>query len=191
LQGQREEERRLSRQLSPAYVTLALALVAAMAGWGIAVVPTEQRVATVGLGSALMLLILCDLDRYRLPDLLTLPLIAAGLLATLGLPGRDLIGHVIGAAIGFALLAALAWGHWRLRGIEGIGGGDAKLVAAGGAWLGWQALPAMLLIAAIGGLAWVAIAAWRRRTPVRVPFGVPLSATIWLLWLYGVPGYAR
>lgn len=181
-----------ARQLTaPATLATAGALVVAQV-WGAATVPPPLRGATMLLGVALVLLARCDLQHFRLPDLLTLPLIAAGLaVSLLLLPTPDLAGHLAGAAAGFAVLAVLGWGHRRLTARDGIGGGDLKLLAAGGAWLGWQALPALMLIAALGGIGWALVAARGKRTDGPIPFGVPLSATIWLLWLYGVPGYSR
>ncbi len=180
-----------ARQLTaPATLATAIALVVALC-WGAAAVPPPLRGATMLLGTALVLLAHCDLRHFRLPDMLTLPLILAGLATSALLPAPDLGGHLAGAAAGFAVLAVLGWGHHRLTARDGIGGGDVKLLAAGGAWLGWQALPALMLIAALGGIGWALVAARGKQPDGPVPFGVPLSATIWLLWLYGVPGYSR
>jgi leader peptidase (prepilin peptidase)/N-methyltransferase len=78
-----------------------------------------------------------------------------------------------------------------LRGREGLGFGDAKLLAAGGAWLSWQSVPSVVLIAAVLALAVVLGIALVRRTRLsaatRVPFGPYLAAAIWLVWLYGPP----
>jgi leader peptidase (prepilin peptidase)/N-methyltransferase len=73
----------------------------------------------------------------------------------------------------------------------GIGLGDAKLLAAAGAWLSWQALPGVVLIATILAVVFAVATSLWRRTPLaaaaRVPFGPYLSVAIWLVWLYGPP----
>ncbi len=146
-----------------------------------------------GLGWALLTLGAIDLRDRVLPDLLTLPLIPAGLLAAFEFaPGR-LVDHAIGAAAGFVVLAVVRWAYRRLRKREGMGGGDAKLLAAAGAWLAWQALPSVILIAAATALTAALIRSLARRqltATTEVPFGTFLSAAFWLVWLYGpiVPG---
>jgi leader peptidase (prepilin peptidase)/N-methyltransferase len=98
------------------------------------------------------------------------------------------VDHLIGAAAGFAVFAGIAAIYRRLRGREGLGLGDAKLLAALGAWVGWQGLPTIVLYAALAGLLW-AIAGALRGAPLharhRIPFGPFLSLAGWLVWLYG------
>jgi leader peptidase (prepilin peptidase) / N-methyltransferase len=73
---------------------------------------------------------------------------------------------------------------YRLRGEEGLGLGDAKLFAAGGAWLGWQALPPVLLVSAASALLYVVMERVIRRSDERrIAFGPWLSAGIWIVWL--------
>ncbi len=139
---------------------------------------------TVGLLGTLAAVAVIDLRSFRIPDVLSLPLIAAGLLLAPPLRGGALADHLIGAAVAYALFAAIGAVHFRRRGVEGLGLGDAKLFAAGGAWLGWQALPALLLVAALGGLAF---ALTFRRGQV-LAFGPWLALGIALLWLW--PGLA-
>jgi leader peptidase (prepilin peptidase)/N-methyltransferase len=97
----------------------------------------------------------------------------------------------VGAFVGWAALTFLSATYRRLRGREGLGGGDAWLLAGGGAWVGWVALPTALVWAAGAGLAAAAALALARR-PIaggqHIPFGVPLAAGIWLAWLYGPIG---
>jgi leader peptidase (prepilin peptidase)/N-methyltransferase len=107
----------------------------------------------------LMLLILAALDAEHqwLPDALTWPLIPLGLVgAWLGW-GPPLLDRAIGAVAGGGLLWGLGWVYARLRGREGIGGGDPKLLAAIGAWVGVLQLPLVLLGAGLFGLAAVAL----------------------------------
>jgi type 4 prepilin peptidase 1 (EC:3.4.23.43). Aspartic peptidase. MEROPS family A24A len=92
-----------------------------------------------------------DLDTQLLPDNLTLPLLWVGLLANVqGLFAR-LPDAVIGAAAGYLVLWSVYWLFKLLTGREGMGYGDFKLLAALGAWFGWQALPALLLISSVVG----------------------------------------
>jgi leader peptidase (prepilin peptidase)/N-methyltransferase len=145
--------------------------------------------ASVLLAAALLTLTLVDVATFRLPDLITLPLMIAGLVESL-FCGSSLPSRVIGAAVGWAAIFVLAEGFRRLRGRDGIGMGDAKLLAAAGAWLGWQALPWTVLLAC--GLAFAGVGARlarRGRASLNqpLPFGAPLAGAIWLVWLYGVP----
>lgn len=104
------------------------------------------------LGWLLLTLAVLDWRHFWLPDALTLPLAFLGL--TIGLWSTDamLVDRVIGAVAGYGALLAISTAYRLLRGREGLGMGDAKLLGALGAWLGWQALPFLLLIAALIGL---------------------------------------
>jgi leader peptidase (prepilin peptidase)/N-methyltransferase len=78
----------------------------------------------------------------------------------------------------------------RLRGRDGLGRGDAKLLAAGGAWLGWSALPWVVLLAALLGLLLALLQRLRGErltAETAVPFGPALALAIWLIWIYGLP----
>jgi leader peptidase (prepilin peptidase)/N-methyltransferase len=157
--------------------------------WGALVVPaTVLLPVTAALGVCLLTLAVIDAECFRLPDVLTLPLIACGLIVAAFLPGLPLFDHVIGAAAGFVVFAALAWLFRRVRGRDALGLGDAKLAAAAGAWLGWMALPSMVLIACVLGFIWIAVRAitsGRQSMREHIAFGVPLAAAFWLVWLYG------
>jgi leader peptidase (prepilin peptidase)/N-methyltransferase len=142
---------------------------------------------TLGLAWTLLTLAGVDILAFRLPDVLTLPLAAAGLLVSLILP-NDIWAHIAGAAIGYCAFAAIGWAFARVRGREGLGLGDAKLAAAAGAWLGWAPLPSVVLIACAAGFLWIAtMAIMRGRAALseRIPFGVALAIAIWVVWLYG------
>lgn len=141
---------------------------------------------TALLGWCLLLIVALDVEHHWLPDALTLPLIPLGLgLAWLDL-GPPLIDRAIGAAaggIGLWLIAAL----YRLaRGREGMGGGDPKLLAGIGAWLGWMQLPFVLLGAGLLGL--LAALAMRMRgeaigARTRLPLGALMALAAWPIWL--------
>ena len=152
----------------------------------IAAHPIPAAVFTAVLGWWLFLLAALDVEHHWLPDRLTLPLIPAGLaVAWIGI-GPSLESRLIGAAAGFAVLALLAVGYRALRKREGLGGGDPKLLAAIGAWLGWQQLPFVLLGAGLIGLA--VIAAMRLRGQAvsatdRLPLGTLMALAAWPIWL--------
>lgn len=147
---------------------------------------------TAVLGWQLLLIALIDGEHFWLPDVLTLPLIVTGL-GTALLGGTDLVlTHLIGAAVGFATLWLLAFLYERVRGRQGLGGGDPILFAGAGAWVGWLGLPSVLLWACAAGFA--VVAAWlvtRRAVSGadRLPFGVCLAVGTWLTWLYGPLGF--
>jgi leader peptidase (prepilin peptidase)/N-methyltransferase len=145
-------------------------------------------VASCVLGWTLLLLAVIDWRTQLLPDAVTLPLLAFGLLAAVALNPETWLDRVIGAAAGFAALAFLAMAYARLRGREGLGLGDAKLLAALGAWVSWQGLPTVILWGSVLGLVFALVRAGAGkglRLSDRLPFGVFLAAGGWLVWLYG------
>lgn len=174
----------------PETLSLIVASVATTA-WVLLTLPfTWVLPVTIFLGWSLLALGMTDACVFRLPDPITLPLIAAGLVVSYLLPERDLVGHAVGAAIGFGVFLGVMVGFQRVRKHEGLGLGDAKLAAAAGAWLGWQALPYMILVACAAGFIWIGVAVLRRGKEAlhqQIPFGIPLSLAIWLIWLYGIP----
>jgi leader peptidase (prepilin peptidase) / N-methyltransferase len=182
--------RRLSHTDKPPLWMMVAACLALGLWAAYAMPPALVLAASCGLGWTLLVLATVDALALRLPDILTLPLIAAGLVVSWFLPERDLLGHAIGAAAGFASLWSIAFLYRAARGRDGLGMGDVKLAAAAGAWLGWQALAFVVLIACAVGLVWVGLAVMRRGRAAleeRIPFGVALTFAIWLIWLYGLP----
>jgi len=157
--------------------------------WAALVVPHGLLLAgTCGLAWALLVLSAVDAAIFRLPDIVTLPLLALGLGVSWLLPDKDLAGHAIGALCGAAAFFLIAEIYRRTRGRDGLGMGDVKLAGVAGAWLGWQALPSMVLLACSAGLVWVGVGVIRRGKAVleeRIPFGVALCFGIWIVWLYG------
>ncbi len=152
-----------------------------------AVLPASLWLPSAGLAAALYYLAVYDLRHQILPDLVTLPLLVCGL-AYHGLAATgDWRAAVIGAVIGYAAIWAVNLIYRTLRGRDGIGMGDAKLLAAAGAWMGWAALPGLLLLASLSGLvfAGVLMLATRRigGADWRMPFGPFLALAFWLLWL--------
>lgn len=146
----------------------------------------EGIAAACLLGWALLTAGWIDLDHFLLPDAIVLPLLLAGLAASWLRTGDIPADAALGAALGYLAFAGLAWAYRRLRGHDGLGMGDAKLLAAGGAWLGWDSLPMVVLIAACAGLAAAAVG-WLAGRPVtrmtRLPFGPFLALAIWAVFL--------
>jgi leader peptidase (prepilin peptidase)/N-methyltransferase len=144
--------------------------------------------ATLGLGATLISLAAIDLATFRLPNTLTLALTAAGLALAPFITSAPLWWRPLSALAGFLMLAAVAEGYRRLRGRQGMGLGDAKLLAAAGAWLGLEALPSVLLWAtglAIAGVLAASLAGAKLGAASRIPFGPALALGFWLVWLYG------
>ncbi len=123
-----------------------------------------------------------DLKQMILPDWITLPLIPAGL-ALAWVQERPLIERVIGAVAGYAAFAGIAWIYRRWRDRDGLGLGDAKLLAAAGAWTGWASLPSVVLVGSVTALAWVLVARPDPQKPF--PFGPFLALGFWLVWKFG------
>ncbi len=160
-----------------------------LAAAGMFLLPVSQYLWGAVLFIPLVLLSFIDLKSFRLPDTLTLPLIVAGLLFSfLKLPYFPDITHsLLGAATGYLFIFLVAAFYRRFRGREGIGMGDAKLLAAGGAWLGVLFIPFILLIASTTGLL-IALVCMRGTTTLQtaIPFGPFLAVGIWLAWLLKV-----
>ncbi|MEM7328922.1 MAG: A24 family peptidase [Pseudomonadota bacterium] len=139
--------------------------------------------ASLGLGGVLLFLSYVDLRTGLLPDILTWPLVALGL----GYAAHTgaLVSALSGAVIGYALIAGLALIWRQTRGYEGIGLGDAKLLAAGGAWIGVFSLPFVLLIASATGLVAAFTVSQKShldRHRVAIVFGPCLALGIWIAW---------
>lgn len=171
---------------------LAIELAAtAVALWAALTLEEPNRIwAGCVLGWTLLVLAWIDVEHMMLPDVLTLPLTLAGLGAALLLDPQDVADRALGAMAGYLVFRAVAAGYRAWRGQDGLGGGDAKLLAAAGAWLGWQALPLVVLEASLAGIAAALIAHLLGRRISRttaLPFGPFIAAAVWLVFLYGVP----
>jgi leader peptidase (prepilin peptidase)/N-methyltransferase len=178
-------------KLGAFYPLIELAALA-VAAWAILTMPPHLIWPTAVLGWALLVLAAIDTRHFLLPDILTLPLIPAGLAMAWWLDPSQLLHHTLGAAAGYLGFAALAWLYHYLRGREGLGLGDAKLLAAAGAWISWTGLGSVLLWAAplalvvslAGGLIHGTLSD-RLAGRVALPFGPFLALGFWLTWLYG------
>ncbi|WKZ33849.1 MAG: prepilin peptidase [Thermodesulfobacteriota bacterium] len=113
--------------------------------------PTPEAAVYFAFLSALIVITFIDLDLKIIPDVISLPGIAAGLLASFFLPYPGVLNSFIGAAAGGGVLFAVAWGYYLATGQEGMGGGDVKLLAMIGAFLGWKGVILTLLIGSFTG----------------------------------------
>lgn len=139
------------------------------------------------LGWALMALCWIDLLCFRLPDVLTLPLLLTGLLDGFVAGGSDELWYrALGAVAGWVILAGTAWIYRHFRKRAGLGAGDAKLLAAAGAWTGLESVPTILVLASCAGLLLALLTAVRRKRfslTLAIPFGPPLALATWLVRL--------
>lgn len=174
--------RRCGGAIAPTHVAIETA-AAVIGGVALAYAPHVGGIALALLGWQLLLLGWLDARHYWLPHRLSALLALSGLavggaaMAALGITA-PLLDRTIGAVGGFALLALIGWAYHRLRGREGLGGGDPPMFGAIGAWLGWPMLPLLLWFAAIAG---IAIAVTRRVrgtqpiTTTQIPLGTCLA----------------
>ena len=143
-------------------------------------------VAAIVLTWALIALTFIDFDTQLLPDSITLPLLWLGLLVNINGTFADLRSAVIGAVAGYLILWLVYWLFKAATGKEGMGYGDFKLLAAIGAWLGWQMLPLVILVSAgVGamvGIGLIVLARHGRNVPI--PFGpyLAMAGLIALVW---------
>lgn len=173
-------------RISPRYpiIEALTALLSAWAAWHFG--PTLQAAGALLLIWSLIALAAIDFDTQLLPDSITLPLLWLGLGFNLASTYTDLASAVIGAMAGYLSLWAVFWLFKLLTGKEGMGYGDFKLLAALGAWLGWQMLPSIILLSSVvGALVGITlIIAARHGRNVPIPFGPYLAAAgaIALFW---------
>lgn len=169
---------------------LAIEIQAALIGAvSLLVLPGWPGLAAAVLGWLLLPLAWLDLRHFWLPRRLILVLVLVGLgfgLAGLAPPLAD---RLIGGAVGFGALALIGWGYARARGRQGLGDGDPLLMGALGLWLGWQALPLVLLGASGIGLAAALVGRIRGRSisaEQRYPLGSLLAIAAWPIALLGL-----
>ncbi len=179
--------------VSPRYplTELATALFAALSLFAYG--PALIALAAFGLCATLLAASLIDFDTRYLPDTLTLPLLWAGLIVNLGDTAFVRLHEaVIGAIAGYLFLWCVYWLFRLVRGVEGMGYGDFKLLAALGAWLGWQALPQIVLLSALAGAIFglTATGIGKMRFEEPLPFGPFLAAGGVITLFFGTPLYA-
>jgi leader peptidase (prepilin peptidase)/N-methyltransferase len=175
----------------PAFAT-AGGLLGGLAAAGLA--GPSHIVASAALAGPMAAIAAEDYRHFRVPDSWNLVAAATGLLAV-WIMARFAASDPVAALVWAALNAVLCGGallllreaFLRLRGVDGLGLGDVKLAATGGIWLGWQAFPYAVMLAAASALAYVALSrsregAWRREQ--KIPFALHLAPAIWLVWFF-------
>jgi leader peptidase (prepilin peptidase)/N-methyltransferase len=175
------EHRPIWQRLHPA-IEVACTAVAALAALAL---PAPLSLFAAALGWVLLALALIDLRHLEVPDALSLPLIPGGLAATWWIEPQAILMHAGAAAVSAGAVWLLGEAYRRLRGRAGIGGGDVRLFAVAGAWVGLAELPGVLFLSGVFGL--VAAAILVRRGWVawgdRIPFVPALAAALWVVFL--------
>ena len=157
-------------------VEVVTALLFAACGWHFGARP--EVLLWCGLVATLIALAMIDVDTQFLPDDLTLPLMWAGIVsAALGWLPIKLGASVGGAVVGYLSLWFVFHAYRLIRGKEGMGAGDFKLLAALGAWMGWQLIPSIILLAsAVGAIVGIGLIVFRKHDrEVPIPFGPYLA----------------
>ncbi len=154
-------------------------LAASLVGWG------WPLLFALILVWALLTLTVIDLNTMLLPDQITLPLLWLGLLVNVGGMFTNLSDAVIGAAAGYLVLWTIYQGFKLLTGKEGMGFGDFKLLAALGAWMGWQALPGIILMSSlVGAIIGISLMLLHKKDGnMAIPFG-PYLAAAGVIWFF-------
>ena len=137
-------------------------------------------ISAVILLGLLIALSVIDLKTFRLPNVLTFSLIGSGLIQAWLVSG-ELQSKIIGAIAGYSIFVAVELVFKHIRGKDGLGRGDAKLLAGGGAWVGWAGLPFIVLIGS--GMGLVAALFPSIRKTGKVPFGPFLALGILIVWI--------
>ena len=148
---------------------------------------SEQTFTALLLTWALISLTMIDVDHQLLPDNITLPLMWLGILVNSQGVFTDLNSAVFGAIAGYMVLWSVFWLFKILTGKEGMGYGDFKLLAALGAWMGWQALPLIIILSSLVGavIGIVGILIQGRDKNIPIPFGPYLAIAGWIALLWG------
>lgn len=149
--------------------------------------PNLQTLAAIGLTAILIALTVIDIDHQLLPDDLTLFLLWSGLFASLFNIFTDPVSSIIGALAGYLSLWTVYHVFRILTGKEGMGYGDFKLLAALGAWVGWQMLPLIILLSSLVGavIGLIMIGLKRHQSSQPMPFGPFIALAGWIALMWG------
>ena len=149
--------------------------------------PTLQTLAALGLTAILIALTVIDIDHQLLPDDMTFLLLWGGLFASLFGVFTDPVSSIIGALAGYLSLWLVYQVFRLLTGKEGMGYGDFKLLAALGAWLGWQMLPLIILMSSLVGavIGLIMISLKRHKSSQPMPFGPFIALAGWIALMWG------
>ncbi|NOI23139.1 prepilin peptidase [Vibrio mediterranei] len=177
-----------SHKISARYplIELLTAAMCATVAWQLGY--SEYSLALIVFTFVLICATFIDFDTMLLPDQLTLPLMWLGIaLALLGISPISLTDSVIGAMAGYLCLWSIFWLFKLLTGKEGMGYGDFKLLAALGAWLGWQHLPLIVLMSSVVGVLFglIQLRMQKKGIDVAFPFGPYLAIAGWISALWG------
>jgi leader peptidase (prepilin peptidase)/N-methyltransferase len=175
-------------KISARYPTIELLTAVMTTIIAIMLPPSLWAIAVIFFSFALIALTFIDIDTMLLPDQITLPLMWAGIAAALvGLSPVSLQDAIIGAMVGYLSLWSLFWCFKLITGKEGMGYGDFKLLAALGAWLGWQSLPFVVLLSSLVGAVCGIILLRVQRSDSQTPFsfGPYLAMAGWISILWG------
>jgi leader peptidase (prepilin peptidase)/N-methyltransferase len=173
--------------IAPAHLGIELAALAVAVSAALVVQGGPFLWAGCVFGWFLLTLGWIDANTFRLPDVLTLPLIVLGLAEAAWMEPDRLTSRAIAAVAGFGALWLLATFYRLLRKREGLGLGDAKLIAAIGAWVGIAALPWVAVFGSVLALFWalgLRLRGTRITGTLRLPFGPFLAAAGWGIWLF-------
>jgi leader peptidase (prepilin peptidase)/N-methyltransferase len=173
-------------------VEMMTAVLAALCAWRFGA--SLEAIMAIGLTLALVPVAMIDADTQLIPDSIVLPLMWVGLTMSLfhPMPGSETLfispqDAIVGAMAGYLSLWSIYWLFKLITGKEGMGYGDFKLLAALGAWLGWQQLPIIILMsAAVGAIVGISLMVFRKHgRSVPIPFGPYLAAAGWITMLWG------
>lgn len=179
-------------RIDPVHLTIEL-LAMAVGGVSGLLLPGTPGLAAALFGWLLLALAMLDVRAFWLPDRLTALLAASGIAVGVAGIGPDLGQRVIGGIAGFAALWTIAFGYRAIRGRDGLGGGDPKMLGAIGLWVGWQMLPIIVVLASMAGLGVVVLWTLTGRgaqSDDRLPFGTLLAIAAYpswvvMLWMQG------
>ena len=174
---------RISFQYPLVELFTAAASVAVAYRFGISI----QTVAALFFTWALIALTLIDIHKQLLPDIITLPLMWLGLLLAIFEVFTNIQSSVIGAMAGYLILWSVFQGFLIITGKEGMGHGDFKLLAALGAWFGWELLPQIILLSSVVGtiLGLGMLLTGKTEAQSKIPFGPYLALAGWIALIWG------
>ena len=174
-------------RISPRYplIELTTAILFALTIWHFG--PNLQGLTALFLTAFLIALAGIDADHQLLPDHMTLPLLWAGLVLNFWSVHTDLAASVMGAVAGYLVLWSIYHLFRLLTGKEGMGYGDFKLLAALGAWMGWQMLPLIILLSSVVGALFglILMGAGKMKRDKPMPFGPFIAAAGWIALIWG------
>ena len=136
--------------------------------------------------AALVTITFIDLDHQIIPDVISLPGIVVGFVGSFFIPWLSWVDSLLGIVVGGGVLLTIAWIYEKVAKREGMGGGDIKLLAMLGSFLGWKAvLPVIFIASLVGSLIGIPLMLLQKRdTKLAIPFGpfLAFAATVYLFW---------